>query len=284
MATFNAISTLVFDVLLAPFGGSADWHVWISLLVWSFVFGVLALVVFKYCSFQGAIASAKNRIKVHLLEIRLFGDDIAGVLVATVRIVLTNAVYVGHNLLPMVVMAVPMVALLAQLEAHYAFDPAPPGTTSLLKVALDRAHTDVKAGDVRLELPPGVVLDAPPVRTARGEIAWRLRADAEGDHVLRVIVGERVLEKGWAVGGPSRKVPVLRTKGWEALLYPGEAGLAGDAPLSSMALAAQVPMPRGYPERDLGWMPGGELGIMLVFLVVSIAAGLALKGVFRVTF
>jgi hypothetical protein len=43
-------------------------------------------------------------------------------------------------------------------------------------------------------------------------------------------------------------------------------------------------MPRGYPERDLGWMPGGELGIMVVFLVVSIAAGLALKGVFRVTF
>jgi hypothetical protein len=284
MATFNAISTAIFDVLLAPFGGSADWHVWISLCVWSFAFGIIALIVFKYCSFQDAIAAAKNRIKVHLLEIRLFGDDIAGVVVSTVKIVLTNAVYIGHNLLPMVVMAVPMVALLAQLEARYAFAPAPPGTTTLLKVALDRAHTDVQAADVRLELPPGVVLDAPPVRTARGEIAWRLRANAEGDHVLRVHVGDSVLEKGWAVGGPPRKVPVLRTKGWEALLYPGEAGLAADAPLASLAFSAQVPLPRGYPERELGWMPGGELGIMLVFLVVSIAAGLALKGVFKVTF
>jgi hypothetical protein len=284
MSTFNAISTATFDVLLAPFGGSQDWHVWISLLLWSFLFGIVALIAFKYCSFQEQIASAKNRIKVHLLEIRLFGDDILGVVGSTVKIVLTNAVYIGHNLLPMVVMAVPMVALLAQLEARYAFDPAPPGTLTLLKVALDRAHTDVQATDVRLELPAGVVLDAPPVRTPRGEIVWRLRAEAEGDHVLRVAVGDEVFEKAWAVGGASRKVPVLRTKGWEGLLYPGEPALAADASVASMAFVAQAPMPRGYPERDLGWMPGGELGIMVVFLLVSIAAGLALKGVFKVTF
>jgi hypothetical protein len=284
MATFNAISTAIFDVLLAPFGGSADWHVWISLLLWSVAFGIVALIAFKYCSFQDSIAAAKNRIKVHLLEIRLFGDDILGVLLSTLKIVLTNAVYIGHNLLPMVVMAVPMVALLAQLEARYAFAPAPPGTTTLFKVALDASRTDVPATDVRLELPEGVVLDAPPVRTARGEIAWRLRSPAEGDHVLRVHVGDRVYEKGWAVGGAPRKVPVLRTKGWEALLYPGEPALAPDASVASMAFSAQAPMPRGYPERDLGWMPGGELGIMAVFLVVSIAAGLALKGVFKVTF
>ncbi|MHC5209126.1 MAG: hypothetical protein ACYTG2_00225 [Planctomycetota bacterium] len=284
MATFNAISTAIFDVLLAPFGGSQDWHVWISLLLWSFAFGIIALIAFKYCSFQDQIASAKNRIKVHLLEIRLFGDDIAGVVLSTIKIVLMNVVYIGHNLLPMVVMAVPMVALLAQLEARYAFAPAPPGTVTLLKVELDRNHTDVPVTGVRLDLPDGVVLDAPPVRTPRGEIAWRLRAEAEGDHVLQVRVGDELYEKAWAVGGTPRKVPVMRTKGWEGLLYPGEAALASDASLASMTFSAQAPMPRGYPERDLGWMPGGELGIMVVFLLVSIAAGLALKGVFKVTF
>ncbi len=284
MTTFNAISSAVFDVLLAPFGGSQDWHVQVALLVWSIVFGIVALVAFKYCSHQAAIASTKNQIKVHLLEIRLFQEDIGGVFASTAKILLKNALYIAHNLLPMAVMMVPMVALLAQLEARYAFDPAPTGVSTLFKVKLDRAVTDLPATAVRLELPEGIALEAPPVRTAQGEIAWKLRAETEGDHVLRVHVGDATVEKGWAVGGAPRKVPVLRTKGWEALLYPGEAGLAADAPLWSAELSAASIHPRGYPERDLGWMPGGEIGVMVVFLIVSIAAGLALKNTFKVTF
>ena len=38
-----------------------------------------------------------------------------------------------------------------------------------------------------------------------------------------------------------------------------------------------------YPDSDLGWMPGGEGGVLATFFLVSILAGLALKGVFGVT-
>jgi hypothetical protein len=113
------------------------------------------------------------------------------------------------------------------------------------------------------------------VRTADGEIFWRLRAEAPGDHVLSLRLGEVAVRKTWAVGGGPRKVPVRRTKGWEAFLYPGEPALPRNSPVHSIALA--------YPERDLGWLPGGELGILATFFGLSLLAGFALKGRFGVT-
>ena len=278
MDTFNHIASAIFGVLLAPFGQEKNWSAWIDVILWSVGGGIVALLVYKYVSNQKGIARTKNDIKVHLLEVRLFKDDILGVFVATGKILAKNAVYLAHNLLPMVVMLVPMMAILVQLVSTYAFVPAEPGETKLLKVKLDGAVAStagLTAADVELELPPGVVLEVPGVPTAQGEIAWRLRAEEPGDHVITIRVGDEVLEKGLAVGGEPRRVPVMRTKSWEALLFPTEAPI----PSGSAVHTAGLP----YESRDLGWMPGGELGILLVFFGLSLLAGIALKGVFKVT-
>jgi len=274
MKTFNAVSSAIFDVLLAPFSGELAW---VSILVWSVLFGVVALIVYKYVSNQRGIERAKNDIKVHLLEIRLFKEDILGVVASTAKILWKNAVYVGHNLLPMVVMIVPFVAIMTQLVSHYAFDPIEPGSTKVLEVRIDReAAPDLALEDVRLELPPGVVLDAPPVHVGgTGEIAWRLRVEQPGDHELRIRAGEAVVTKGLAAGGEPRKMPIMRTKSWEGLLYPGEAGLDADSPVHTAKL--------DYPERALPVVPDGEFGILVTVLVLSLASGFALKGVFGVT-
>ena len=126
-----------------------------------------------------------------------------------------------------------------------------------------------------IELPSGVLLDAPVVRTADGQVFWRLRADDPGDHVLSVKVGDRVFEKGWAVGGDNRKIPVKRLRSWEALLYPGEAPIPSDAPILSIELAGDT--------RTLPWLPDGEGGILVWAMVLSMVAGIALKDVFGVT-
>lgn len=278
MNRFNAITSALFDPLLAPFG---EEHAWFDLLFWSVAAGIVALIVYKYASNQGGIQRAKNAIKVHLLEIRLFKDDIAAVLASTGKILYKNALYLGHNILPMLVMIVPMMTILFQLEARYAYDPLPVGSVNLLIAKLDGQHPDVPdtatglAESVRLELPDGLSLDAPPVHTAEGEIAWRLRAEQPGDHVVRIRVGDQVVEKGIAVGGPPRKIPVLRTKGFEGLLYPGEPGLPANSPVYSARLR--------YPARDLGWLPGGEMGVLATFFGLSILSGFALKNLFGVT-
>jgi hypothetical protein len=278
MNRFNAITSALFDPLLAPFG---EQHAWFDLIFWSVAGGIVALIVYKYASNQAGIQRAKNAIKVHLLEIRLFKEDIAVVLGATARILLKNGLYLGHNILPMLVMIVPMMTILFQLEARYAHDPLPVGSTPLLIVKLDGRQPGVPdtatglAEAVRLELPAGLSLDAPPVRTADGEIAWRLRAEQPGDHVATIHVGDEKVEKRIAVGGPARKVPVLRTKSLEGLLYPGEPGLPGDSPVYSAQLS--------YPARDLGWFPDGEMGVLATFFGLSILSGFALKGLFGVT-
>ena len=41
-------------------------------------------------------------------------------------------------------------------------------------------------------------------------------------------------------------------------------------------------MELSYPERDLGWLPGGEMGILLTFFGLSLVSGYALKDVFGV--
>jgi hypothetical protein len=270
MQLYNRISSAIFDVLLAPFGHQ---YAAFDLLVWPVVMGVVALVVYKYVSNQAAIARVKRQISMHLLEIRLFSHDIGQVLKSTGAILGKNSIYIGHNLMPMVVMLVPMVGLMVQLVSHYAYAPSDAGAVELLRVRLD---PEAGAGEVSLSLPEGVSLDAPQVTTADGQVFWRLRAEQTGDHVLQVRIDGETFDKVWAVGGEPRKVPVKRLRGLEALLYPGEPVIPADAPLLSLELESHTrELPMLFPE--------GESGILLWSLVVSLAAGVALKGVFGVT-
>ena len=162
MVTWNAVTSAVFDVLLAPFGHDPAWF---DLLVWSLLAGVLALWVYKKVSNQAAIAAAKDRIQANVLEIRLFRHDPLQVLVSAGKALARNAVYLGHNLVPMAVLTLPMLAVLSQLVANYALDPVPEGSVQMLELKLD-PRSGVSPRDVKLVLPPGVALDAPPVRTA----------------------------------------------------------------------------------------------------------------------
>lgn len=271
MQTFNRISNALFDVVMAPFGHA---HPAFDLLVWPVLMGLLAMAVYKAVSNQKALARVKSQISMRLLEIRLFSHDIFSVLRSTGMILVKNVVYLGNHMLPMVIMLGPFVVILAQLVANYAYDPAPTGAVELLHVQLD-PEANVAAREAVLALPEGVALDAPPVATADHQVFWRLRADQPGDHVLRVSIGGETYEKGWAVGGDARKVPLRRLRGLEAILYPGEPALPADGPVLAIEL--------GIHPRALGPLPAGELGIVLWTFALSLVAGFAVKGVFGVT-
>jgi len=272
MQLYNQISSAIFDALYAPFGHE---YPAFDLLLWPVVMGVVALVVFKYVSNQKAIARVKKQISMHLIEIRLFSHDLVQVLKSTCMIIGKNSVYVGHNLLPMVVMLPPMGALMVQLVTNYGYAPSPIGAVELLRLELDPESSGLASG-VSLKLPAGVSLDAPMVRSADGQVYWRVRADEPGDHVFQITVGGEVYEKGWAVGGGPRKIPVKRLRSAEALLYPAEAAIPSSAPIVSIEMQT--------PVRSLAYFPDGEGGILLWSFAVSILAALALKPVFGVTF
>lgn len=273
MQTFNAAANAIFDFLMAPFGHRLAAF---DLLVWPLVMGVVALQSYKYVSNQGALTRVKSQIAMHLLEIRLFSHDILQVLRSTGAIVVKNFFYLGNHMLPMAVMLVPMVVVMAQLVANYAYAPSPVGAVELLRLELD-PDAAVGSHDVTLELPDGVALDAPAVETADGRVFWRLRAEQPGDHLLRVSVGGAEFDKAWAVGGAARKVPQKRLRSLEAALYPGEAAIPAGAPVRSLELTP-------LHTRELSFFPDGEFGIVLWFVALSLAAGFALRGLFGVTF
>lgn len=271
MQSYNQIANAIFDFLLTPFGHE---FIYFDLLFWPIIMGIGALQVYKVVSNQGAITRVKTQISMHLLEIRLFRNDLLQVLKSTGLIVLKNFIYVGHNMMPMAVMLLPMVAVMVQLVAHYGYEPSPVGAVEVLQLKLDPA-ANISPRDVSLTTPEGVSLDAPMVRTADSRVFWRLRADQAGDHVLTIQVGEEVFEKLWAVGGEHRKIPVKRLRSWEAILYPGEAALPSSAPVLAIEWVGNV--------RPLAYLPDGELGILMWTMVLSMGAGIALKDVFGVT-
>ena len=119
MQTYNNIASAIFDFLLAPFGH--DWPHF-DLIFWPLLLGVGAIIVYKYTSNQAGIEKIKRQLSMHLLEIRLFRDDIGQVVKSTLAIVFKNPIYIGHNLVPMAVMIVPMVAVTNRRKHSGAID------------------------------------------------------------------------------------------------------------------------------------------------------------------
>lgn len=263
MQTFNAITSRIFDVVLAPFGHRA---MWFDLLVWPVLAGVAALLIYKLVSNQRGIADAKRRIMVNLLEVVLYRENVLGVVGSTLRGVGQNLRYLAYNVVPMLVMIVPMTIILVQLVAHYAYAPLERGDVQLLEVQL---APGVKPSDVTAEFPAGVEVEVGPVRTADRRVFWRVRMLEDGDHVVTIRAGDEVQQKTIAVGEGPRKVPVLRTRTWEALLYPGEDALPAGSSFETIRLAA--------PERDLSPFPSGEGGILIWFFVASLVVGFLLR-------
>ena len=115
------------------------------------------------------------------------------------------------------------------------------------------------------------------MQTADHQVFWRLRAEQAGDHVLAVKVGDEVFEKGWAVGGDARKIPLKRLRGFEAILYPGEAALPVRRPRCSRWSSAMHIRARSGPS------PPASSASSSWVLILSLVAGFAVKGVFGVT-
>src|SRR5688572_30813388 len=98
----------VSTVLNAPFNAlfwlvqwlPAEWQ----MVVLAVPGALFALAIYKVISNQAAIRDAKDKIIAYLLELRLFRDDLRVLLRAQGGVFASIGRYVGHSLLPMIVM------------------------------------------------------------------------------------------------------------------------------------------------------------------------------------
>jgi hypothetical protein len=264
--------TLLFDGLELPVRGlSAGW----ALVALSVPAGLLFLWLFGKVSNQDAIAEVKDRIRGHLLGVRLFRHDLGVSLALQGRILRDTAVYLRHSLLPMLILLVPVLLILTQVNLRYSVRPLEPGEVAMVRAVVRDAST--LTGPIVLDAPAGVVVETPAVRIrSMREAVWRVRADAPGRHEIAVRAGGASESKEILVGAePGRRVSARRPGGgfFDVLLWPGEPPI----PRASAVEAVEV----AYPERELRLL-GLRFHWLVLFFVVSLAAGYGLKGLFGV--
>ena len=270
--------SLVFNWALSPLEllGNAT-----SLILASGVFGVIALLCFKQISWQRGIRLTKDKIKGHMIAIRIYQDDLGIVIGSVGKVLLWNFQYLGLNIVPIVPLFAPFLLVASQLVVRYAFAPLPllserdvasvPGTAVMVEVRMKEGR-EAEVSQLALELPPILKALSPLACNAKDGVAvleFGAVQSGTADIVLRVDgkdVGTKSVSAGTA---SSRLMQPERVSGfWESWLWPAEPTFSTDSPVDSVRFV--------YPDRDLGFLPGGAVGVLLTFFVASIVFGVVL--------
>jgi len=269
----NSIINKLFEVIFLPFRNLSPW---VGMILISLLTGFLMLLIYRHTSNQAGIRAVKDKIKAHLLEIRLYKDNMSVSLRAEGNIVLANFRYIGYALKPLLVMIVPILLILIQLNFWFAYKSLEPGETAMLKVTLDPGKNPLDY-DATISPSPAFEAETPALRIDEDNtINWRLRVKEKGVHSIQLTLGALTVSKDIAVGQkPLSRLSPLRVKRnvFEELLYPTEKPLPGGTPVKSIEVT--------YPGKSLSLI-GWHIHWLVVFFALSIILGFAFKGVFKV--
>jgi hypothetical protein len=280
MDAVNAAMRSVFGAVWAPFDALPPV---VGVLVLGVAFGVLALIAMKYTTDPKRVEHCKDRYQGHILAIKLFKDSFTVVTGSLGRALAWIGAYLGEQFKPMLVMLVPFMLLFAQMQMRLAYTPLKLGEKVLLTVELDPAKAS-GVPDVVATLPPGVELAGLAVREpSRQRVVFPIVATAAGAHELSFTRGGETVTKTLHAGdleGAPMVSPLRGSSFWDLVLYPSEPSFGADSSFAKIELRYPV---REIPLLGLDLAFGSELGMCLSFVLVTIVAAFALKGVFGVT-
>ncbi len=279
MNAIHRVVSAIFDVVLTPFEWLGDIG---ALVLVSGIFGILALLLFKQISWQAGIKATKDKIKGHMIAIRIYQDDLGIVFGSVLKVVLRNFQYLALNFGPILPLLVPFMLIASQLVVRYGFDPLPvldevkaeamlPGRGTMLEVRMKAGRGD-EVSRLTVELPPHLKALSPLARNVRDGIAvMEFAAIAPGTADVRFLVGGQPAgTKSIAAGSeaPRSMQPERVSSFWSSWLWPAEPTFPAESPIDSVSFT--------YPDRELGFLPGGAFGVLLTFFLASILFGVAI--------
>jgi hypothetical protein len=275
MTFFADLMNGIFDLGLGPFGDRAAW----AMVAVAAVSGVLLLLLFKLSTDQQRLVLARRRLMGHIYEIGLYKDELGVMLRIQRDLAAANLRYLSITLPALVVLTIPVILILAQLDARIDHRPLHAGEASLVTARLLPAHADL-LNDLQLQVSDGIELETYPVRDARDLTAtWRIRvraADSARPQQVRVVLPD---DRGWSKHVPTGDgltgLATLRRHAGlgQVLFHPTERPLPADSPLADVSLE--------LPEREVTYA-GIGMNWLVAFCVFSLLIGLALKDVFKV--
>jgi len=270
---FNSALARIFEVIFLPFRGLSPWFgmIFISLLT-----GLLMLFIFRRTSNQAGIRKAKNKIKAHLLELRLYKDNMNVSLRAYGQILRANLKYLSHSIKPMLVMIIPVLLILIQLNLWFGFRSLNVGQEAVLKIRLEQGKNPLQT-EIVIEPPPGISVETSALRVEDArEIDWRLRALGKGVHTLTIRSESQSFSKQVAVG-QNRLAKISTVKPGSSfvdqMFNPGESPVPDNLGIQSVEV--------DYPSPGMNLF-GWHIHWLVVFFALSIIFGFGLKGFFKV--
>jgi hypothetical protein len=269
----NTVLTFLFGLAYVPLKWLGPF--W-SLVGISWLAGIFLVWVFGKVSNQDAIRRTRDRLSGELIGLRLFKDDLRVFFGIQFQVLLWTFRYLRHSLVPMLILMVPAILILIQLNYHYGLRPLRVGEQAVVKVKLRDAALLARGGDFTLTAPGNLKIETDGVRIPElKEICWRVRGVSPGRFEVTVTDGQEKVSKQAAVGGRMEGVSSLRTgEDWlTSLLYPGEAPIPQPSAIASIEIR--------YPELDITFL-GMQMNWLILFLVLSLGLGYAFKGMLGV--
>jgi len=234
------------------------------------VVGLLMVLVFRYTSDQKAIRRAKDRLKAHLLAVRLFQDQLPVVLRAYGKIIRGTGSYLRLAFTPLLVAILPMTFLMIQMDRYLGRMPLQPARPFLLEV---QADTPEALDQMELRLPDGLLSSAPTVHVPREKLAvWRLQAKQNGEYDVNIEENGRTATKHVVVSSALERVSPTKLRGrfWERMLSSAEPALPDNSLIQKISV--------DYPERNIELL-GMQWNWIVLFFIVSLVAGFIFKSV-----
>jgi hypothetical protein len=273
VALLNSVITFVFGLV----HGAVKWlgPFW-SLFAISALAGILLVWIFGKVSNQPAIERTRNRLSSELIGLRLFKDDLRVFFGIQFQVLVWTLKYLRHSLVPMLILMVPALIILIQLNLHYGARSLRVGEQALVKVKLRDPLALGQGANVTLQAPSNLKIETDGVRAEElKEVSWRVRGASPGSFALTLTDGKETVTKQMVVGGRLEGVPTLRTgEGWlTSLLYPGEAPIGKQSTIESIEIR--------YPELEI-LVFGKHVNWLIIFLLLSLIVGFAFKGVLGV--
>jgi hypothetical protein len=247
----------------------------VQLLLLSLVTAAPVVLVIARTTDQQRVRKTKRLIQAALFEIRLFNDDPRTVFRSIGEALRHNLTYLRLSLVPLALLAAPLMLALTHLNAFYGYAGLHVGTPALLEIEL-RA-SDAATSAISLQVPDIITAETGPVQLlGERRLLWRIRPVSVGDSVLIIRIGDEKITKTVRVSArPGRRSPARITSGIVAqYLYPSEAPLEPDSPVSAVRVT--------YPGTNVD-VAGFAVHWTLVYAGLTLASAVILARLIGVT-
>jgi len=258
---FNSVATRIFDAIFYPLNllGPSGGIILISVLA-----GIALLYVYGKVSNQAAIKRVKKGIAAGIYESVLFRNDLRVSLKAQGKMFLGGIKYFGLAIPPIIILSIPCLIILAQLNLRYGARPLAKGESTIISVGV---KDDASLFSAEIAAPEGISV-TPPLRDLDNhQVSWRLDALSPKAIDISLKIGDKVTNQTVFIGESQSKIPTeAHSSTWLQFFYPG-----ATIPSDFKNLVTEIVI--RYPEQSLNLF-GFHTNWLIAFLVISIVAGI----------